>query len=140
MLIWKDYQFMPLYTYTHLSYACSSCMKIDFVSSTLDVCNILNTHIKATEIQTWIASSHVCHDKMANSDVNEGPFSFRKMMKFSLGEQNMTIQEQIFNIPVSSNQLLNPVTRTKFQYLPYTYTSNFMTCVTYKRRSVSCKQ
>jgi len=43
----------------------------------------------------------------------------------------MTIQEQIFNIPVSSNQLPNPVTRTKVQDLPYTYNSNFMTCVTH---------
>jgi hypothetical protein len=128
------------HTHTHLSYACSSCLKIDFVSSILDVCNILNTHIEVTEIQTWNALSHVCRDKMANSDVTEGPFSFRKMMKFSLGEQNMTIQEQIFNIPVSSNQLLNPVTHTKFQDLPYPHNSNFMTCVTHKRRSVSCKQ
>lgn len=53
------------------------------------------------------------------------------MMKFSLGEQNMAVQGQIFNIPVSSDQLLNPVTHTKFQDLPYTYNSNFTTCVTH---------
>jgi hypothetical protein len=71
----------------------------------------------------------VCHNKLANSDVQERPFSF-KIIKFSLGQQNMTVQWQTFNISVWSYQLLNPVTCTKFQDLPYTYDSNFDLCHT----------